>query len=76
MWEFIFREIVYLRRDMRWPSSIPHLVSFVFVNTKVIYDIIYTYSAVVAILVFVECPKSIASEVLVVFRSYQNVKLI
>ena len=30
----------------------------------------------VAILVFVECPKSKASEVLVVLRSYQNVKLI
>ena len=29
-----------------------------------------------AILIFVECPKSIASEVLVVLRPYQNVKLI
>ena len=33
-------------------------------------------TAVVAILVFVECPKSIASEVLVVLRPYQNVKSI
>ena len=33
-------------------------------------------TAVAAILVFVECPKSIASEVLVVLRSYQNVKSI
>ena len=33
-------------------------------------------TAVVAILVFVECPKSIAFEVLVVLRSYQNVKSI
>ena len=33
-------------------------------------------TAVVAILVFVECPKSIASEVLVVSRPYQNVKSI
>ena len=33
-------------------------------------------TAVVAILVFVECPKSIASEVVVVFRSYQNMKSI
>ena len=33
-------------------------------------------TAVVAILVFIECPKSIASEVLVVLRSYQNVKSI
>ena len=32
--------------------------------------------AVAAILVFVECPKSIASEVLVALRPYQNVKLI
>ena len=32
--------------------------------------------AVAAILVFVECPKSIASKVLVVVRPYQNVKLI
>ena len=31
-------------------------------------------TAVGAILVFVECPKSIASEVLVVLRPYQNVK--
>ena len=33
-------------------------------------------TAVAAILVFVECPKSIASEVLVVLRPYQNVQLI
>ena len=33
-------------------------------------------TAVAAILVFVECPKSIASEVLVVLRPYQNVKSI
>ena len=33
-------------------------------------------TAVAAILVFIECPKSIASEVLVVLRSYQNVKSI
>ena len=33
-------------------------------------------TAVVAILVFVECPKSIASQVLVVLRPYQNVKSI
>ena len=33
-------------------------------------------TAVVAILVFVECPKSIASDVLVVLRPYQNVKSI
>ena len=33
-------------------------------------------TAVVAILVFVECPKSIASKVLVVVRPYQNAKLI
>ena len=33
-------------------------------------------TAVPAILVFVECPKSIASEVLVVYRPYQNVKSI
>ena len=32
--------------------------------------------AVAAILVFTECPKSIASEVLVVLRPYQNVKSI
>ena len=31
-------------------------------------------TAVVAILVFVECPKSIAFEVLVVLRTYQNVE--
>ena len=31
-------------------------------------------TAVAAILVFMECPKSIASEVLVVLRPYQNVK--
>ena len=33
-------------------------------------------TAVAAILVFVECPKSIACEVLVVLRPYQNVKSI
>ena len=33
-------------------------------------------TAVAAILVFVECPKSITSEVLVVLKPYQNVKLI
>ena len=33
-------------------------------------------TAVAAILVFVECPKSIVSEVLVVLRPYQNVKSI
>ena len=33
-------------------------------------------TAVVAILIFAECPKSIASEVLVVLRPYQNVKSI
>ena len=33
-------------------------------------------TAVAAILVFVECPKSMASEVLVVLMSYQNVKSI
>ena len=33
-------------------------------------------TAVAAILVFVQCPKSIASEVLVVLRPYQNVKSI
>ena len=33
-------------------------------------------TAVAAILIFVECPKSIASEVLVVLRPYQNVKSI
>ena len=33
-------------------------------------------TAVAAIFVFIECPKSIASEVLVVLRSYQNVKSI
>ena len=33
-------------------------------------------TAVAAILVFVECPKSIASQVLVVIRPYQNVKSI
>ena len=33
-------------------------------------------TAVAAILVFIECPKSIASEVLVIFRPYQNVKSI
>ena len=33
-------------------------------------------TAVVAILVFLQCPKSIASEVLVVLRPYQNVKSI
>ena len=33
-------------------------------------------TAVAVILVFVECPKSIASEVLVVLRPYQNVKSI
>ena len=33
-------------------------------------------TAVAAMLVFVECPKSIASEVLVVLRPYQNVKSI
>ena len=33
-------------------------------------------TAVAAILVFVECPKSIASKVLVVVRRYQNAKLI
>ena len=33
-------------------------------------------TAVAAILVFAECPKSIASEVLVVLRPYQNVKSI
>ena len=33
-------------------------------------------TAVAAILVFVECPKSLASEVLVVLRPYQNVKSI
>ena len=33
-------------------------------------------TAVATILVFIECPKSIASEVLVVLRSYQNVKSI
>ena len=33
-------------------------------------------TAVAAILVFVECPKSIASNVLVVLRSYQNTKSI
>ena len=33
-------------------------------------------TAVAAILVLVECPKSIASEVLVVLRPYQNVKSI
>ena len=33
-------------------------------------------TAVAAILVFVECPKSIASEVLVVLRPYQNVQSI
>ena len=33
-------------------------------------------TAVAAILVFVECPKSIATEVLVVLRPYQNVKSI
>ena len=33
-------------------------------------------TAVAAILVFVKCPKSIASEVLVVLRPYQNVKSI
>ena len=33
-------------------------------------------TAVVAILVFVECPKSKASEVLVVLRPYRNVKSI
>ena len=33
-------------------------------------------TAVAAILVFVECPKSTASEVLVVLRPYQNVKSI
>ena len=37
---------------------------------------VYLQTAVVAILVFVECPKSIASEVLVILRSYQNVKSI
>ena len=31
-------------------------------------------TAVVAILAFIECPKSIASQVLVVLRPYQNVK--
>ena len=33
-------------------------------------------TAVAAILVFIECPKSIVSEVLVVLKSYQNVKSI
>ena len=33
-------------------------------------------TAVAAILVFVECPKSIASKVVVVLRSYQNTKSI
>ena len=33
-------------------------------------------TAVAAILIFIECPKSIASQVLVVLRSYQNVKSI
>ena len=33
-------------------------------------------TAVAAILIFVECPKSIASEVLLVLRPYQNVKSI
>ena len=33
-------------------------------------------TVVAAILVFVECPKSIASEFLVVLRPYQNVKSI
>ena len=33
-------------------------------------------TAVAAILVFVECPKSIASKVLVVLRPYQNTKSI
>ena len=33
-------------------------------------------TAVAAIMVFIECPKSIASEVLVVLRPYQNVKSI
>ena len=33
-------------------------------------------TAVAAILVFIECPKSKASQVLVVLRSYQNVKSI
>ena len=33
-------------------------------------------TAVTAILVFVECPKSIASEVLVILRPYQNTKSI
>ena len=28
-WEFIFREIVYLRGDMRWPPSTLHLVAYV-----------------------------------------------
>ena len=47
--------------------------------SQAIYCIGYNINlqtAVAAILVFIDCPKSISSEVLVVLRSYQNVKSI
>ena len=46
-----------------------HAISCIWYNDNV-------QTAVAAILVFVECPKLIASEVLVVLRPYQNVKSI
>ena len=52
---------------------------FNLLRSQVIFRIGYTVNlqtAVAAILVFVECPKSIASQVLVVLRPYQNVKSI
>ena len=55
----------------------PRQAVFNLLGSQAVFCIGYNVNlqtAVAAILVFVECPKSIASEVLVVLRPYQNVK--
>ena len=67
-----------LKVILKYTKSIRQAV-FNLLCSQAIFHIEYNVNlqtAVAAILVFVECPKSIASEVFVVLRPYQNVKSI
>ena len=74
----IASEVLVVLRPYQNVKSIRHAV-YKISRSQAISCIGYNVNvqtAVAAILVFVECPKSIASEVLVVLRPYQNVKSI
>ena len=71
--QFTWDHIHYLEvRPYQNVKSIQQAV-FKLPHSQAISCIGYNVTAVAAILIFVECPKSIASEVLVVLRPYQNV---